>query len=340
MRFRFLLLCLPVLLAACSKTARPVQLDFVGISALTSSNKTVQPNDTLTTRVYAVGNDNALKRLTIKVTYEPGITPIIYPVPLSSYDPAKNAPDKKEIIYLDSLIEPRAGNANGHAISETLFVNQFAARATSGAELWQYTATDVAGASASRAYRLTARKADSAVVLHSFTAVMRPVPRRAVVARGVRDRSRVFLNLQYGLLLPKYAVLNQERSVEANQDLVDLICVAGGTGNTVGLVAPANIDTAVCRLPAIWTKRHVTGLHATALNSDQFMAAAAADFQAGYTTNKDFGTNAFYTGPLKKGQVLSFKITDGTTDRYGLLLVSDLVLGSAPVLTCTVRVQK
>ncbi|MDB5268952.1 MAG: hypothetical protein JWP58_1992 [Hymenobacter sp.] len=339
MRFRLLLLCLPVLLAACSKTARPVQLDFVGISTLTSGSKTVNPNDTLTTRVYAVGNDNKLKRLTIKVTYDPGIRPIIYPAPLASFDPA-NAPDKKEIIYLDSLIEPQLGSSRGHDISETLFVNQFAARATSGTELWQYTATDVTGATASRAYRLTARKPDSAAVLHSFTAVLRPVPRQAVVARGVRDRSRVFLNLQYGLLLPKYAVLNQERTVEANQNLVDLICVAGGTGTTVGLVAPANTDTNICQLPAVWTARHATGLHATTLTSAQFAEAAAADFPAGYNNNNAFGTNPFYTGALAKGQVLAFKITEGTTERYGLLLVSDLVLGSAPVLTCVVRVQK
>ena len=340
MRFRLLLLCLPVLLAACSKSARPVQLDFIGISTLTSGNKTVQPNDTLTTRVYAVGNDHALKRLTIKVAYEPGITPIIYPSPLASYNPKTGAPGSKGIIYLDSLVQPQAGSTNGHDISETLFVNQLSARATSGTELWQYTATDVAGASASRAYRLTARKTDSAAVFHSFTTVLRLVPRRAVVARGVRDRNRVFLNLQYGLLLPKYAVLNQERSGEANPDLVDLICVAGGTGTTVSLVAPANTDTAVCRLPAVWTVRHATGLRLTALNSDQFSKTVAADFPTNYNSNAPFAPNPFFTGALSKGQVLAFKITDGTTERFGLLLVSDLVLGSAPVLSCSVRVQK
>lgn len=340
MRLRLPLLCLPVLLAACSKSDQPVRLDFVGISTLTSSNKTVNPNDTLTTRVYAVGNDNTLKRLTIKATYDPGLTPIIYPSPLASYDPTRNAPGKQEITYLDSLIAPIAGSSNGHDISELLFVNQFAARATSGTELWQYTATDVAGAMASRAYRLTARKADSAAVFHSFTAVLRPVPRRAVVDRSVRDRSRVFLNLQYGLLLPKYAVLNQERTVEANQSLVDLICVAGGTGTTVSLVAPANTDTAICRLPAVWTVRRATGLRLTPLNSDQFGKTVAADFTTSYGAGLAYAPNALATGALSKGQVLAFKINDGTTDRYGLLLISDLIPGSAPVLTCTVRVQK
>jgi hypothetical protein len=339
MRVRLLLLCLPVLLAACSKTDRPVRLDFVGISTLTSSNRLVNPNDTLTTRVYAVGNDNALKRLKINVTYDPGLTPIIYPSPLTSFDPTKNAPEKREIVYLDSLIQPQNSSSSGHEISELLFVNQFAVRATSGTELWQYTATDVAEASASRAYRLTARKPDSAAVVHSFTAVLRPVPRRAVVARGVRDRSRVFLNLQYGLLLPKYAVLNQEHTVAANQSLVDLICVAGVAGNTVSLVAPANTDT-ICTLPAAWTVRRATGLRLTTLSADQFGKAVADDFTTSYNNSPALTPNAFATGALSKGQVLAFKISDGTTDRYGLLLVSDLVLGSAPVLTCTVRVQK
>ena len=342
MCFRPLLLCLPLLLTACSKSARPVQLDFVGIPTLTSGNKTVQPNDTLTTRAYAVGNDNKLKRLRITVTYDPGITPIIYPVPLSSYDPGK-APNKKEIVYLDSLIDPQQNNSNGHALSEILFVNQFSARATSGTELWQYTATDVTGASASRAYRLTTRKADSAALFHSFTAVLRPVPRRAaLVAKGVRDRSRVFLNLRYGLLLPKYAVLNQERTVETNQELVDLICVAGGTGTTVRLVAPANTDTATCKLPDVWAlaTRRATGLRLTGLTSDQFGKTVDADFATSYTAGTAYAPNAFATGTLSKGQVLAFKITDGTTERYGLLLVSDLISGSAPVLVCAVKVQK
>lgn len=342
MRLRLLLLCLPLLLAACSKSARPVQLDFVGISTLTSGNKTVQPNDTLTTRAYAVGNDNKLKRLRITVTYDPGITPIIYPVPLSSYDPGK-APDKKEVVYLDSLVDPQPSSSNGHDISEILFVNQFSARATSGTELWQYTATDVAGASASRAYRLTTRKVDSAALFHSFTAVLRPVPRRAaLVAKGVRDRSRVFLNLRYGLLLPKYAVLNQERTVEANQELVDLICVAGGTGTTLRLVAPANTDTAICRLPDVWAlaTRRATGLRLTGLTSDQFGKAVDTDLPTIYNNNSTALANVFATAPLSAGQVLAFKITESGIDRYGLLLVSSLVLGSAPVLVCTIKVQK
>lgn len=339
MRFRLLLLCLPVLLAACSKSARPVQLDFVGTSTLTSGSRKVQPNDTLTTRVYAVGNDTKLKRLRITVTYDPGITPIIYPIPLTSYDP-NNAPAQKEIIYLDSLIDPQARANKGRTTSETLFVNQFSARATSGAELWQYTATDASEATASRAYRLTTRNSDSAVVFHRFTTVLRPVPRRAVVARGVRDRSRVFLNLHYGLLLPKYAVLNQERSVEANQNLVDLICVAGGTGTTVRLVAPANSDTAICKLPTVWTTRRATGLRLTGLTTAQFGTALPASFITSYTTSAALAPNEFATAPLSDGQVLAFKITEGGADRYGLLLVSGIVLGSAPVLVCSVRVQK
>ena len=66
----------------------------------------------------------------------------------------------------------------------------------------------------------------------------------------------------------------------------------------------------------------------------------AADFTTSYNNSAALAPNAFATAPLNAGQVLAFKITEGGTDRYGLLLVSGLVLGSAPVLVCTVRVQK
>ena len=99
MRFCLLLLLLSALLGACSKTNAPVQLDFIGSTALTSGSKVVNPNDTLTTRAYAVGNDNLLKRLRITVRYEPGPSPILYPIPLSNYDPATATP--LEVVYLE-----------------------------------------------------------------------------------------------------------------------------------------------------------------------------------------------------------------------------------------------
>ncbi|WP_201982694.1 hypothetical protein [Hymenobacter rubidus] len=330
MRFCLLLLCLPVLLASCSKTATPVRLDFIGTSSLTSGNKTVGPNDTLSTRVYAVGADKPLKRLRITVTYDPGLTPITYPLPLSSFDPTKNAPAAQELIYLDSLIAPLPQDPSGR---EYLFVNQFGARATSGTEQWQYTATDTQGATASRAYRLTARKPDSAAVYHSYTALLRPVPVNPIG----KTRARVFLNLHYGLLLPKYALVNQEASLLANQNLVDLICLTNSTGTALRLSAPA--DTQAIKPNSVnWPSRRSTQLRRTNLTSDQFSAAVTtAAFETAFNAGAAFTANPLSTGTLTKDQVIAFKTADGLT---GLLRVSDVVLGSAPVLTCLIRVQK
>ncbi|MCC3153718.1 hypothetical protein Q3A66_01270 [Hymenobacter sp. BT770] len=342
MRFRLLLLFLPVLLGACSKTATPVQLDFIGTTTLTSGNKVVNPTDTLTTRAYAVGNDNLLKRLRIAVTYKPGPEPILYPVPISGYDP-KTGPPEKEIVYLDSLLNPIVGSNNDSPKGgEFLFENRFSARSTSGTELWQYTATDVAGETASRAYRLTVRKTDSAAVYHNYTTVLRPVPRTDTTraARSTRARSRVFLNLRYGLLLPKYALLNQENSLQSNQPLIDLIALSSD-GTTVSLSAPA--DTRVLVLNAAsWpvANRRATELRATRLTLAEFSTATtAAAFNAAFTNGTAF-SDPLTTGTLTKNQVIAFRVAEGTATHTGLLLVSDVVLGTAPALSCSVKVQK
>ena len=178
MRFRLLLLLLPVLLGACSKKDQPVQLDFIGNTTLTSGNRVVNPNDTLRTRAFAVGNDNLLQRLRVTVSYSFGLFPYLYPVPISGFDP-KNAPGAREVVYMDSLISPILSTptyTSPYRGGEFLFENRFAARSTSGTELWQYTATDAASESAARAFRLTVRKPDSAAVFHNYTTLIRPVP--------------------------------------------------------------------------------------------------------------------------------------------------------------------
>lgn len=336
MRFRhLLLLCLPALLGACAKTDAPVRLDFIGTATLTSGKKTVSPSDTLTTRLYAVGQDHPLQRLRITVSYDPGLAPITYPLPLSAYNPKKQAPAAQQITYLDSLIAPLPADPTG---KEYLFVNQFAARATSGTEQWQHTITDTQGNAASRAYVLTARKPDSAAVYHSFTSRLRPVPGNATSA-AAKTRALVFLNLRYGLLLPKYALLNQEASVQDNQLLVDLIGLTNRAGTALRLSAPA--DTQALKTPsARWPigNRRATVLRQTRLTNDSLAAVNTADkFKAAFTVGTAFGPNLFSTGPLTKNQVIAFQTAEGL---YGVLLVTDLVLGSAPVLTCTVRVQK
>ena len=338
MRIRFLLFCLPMLalLAACGKTDAPVRLDFVGATGLTSGNRTVGAGDTLLTHAYAVGNDQPLQRLRIEVVYEPGPTPILYPIPTSSFDVA-NAPKALTLVYLDSLLP---------ASKAALLVNGLMARTTSGRESWTYTATDASGQTAARAYRLTVRKADSAAVFHNYPLVVRPLPRRAARPASVRDSRRVFLNLRAGLLLPRYALLNNSASLQINQTLIDLVCVANPAGTAVSLVAPA--DTA-SRLPtAGWPvdRRRATEIHATGLIGTQFANATTnASFVAAFNASAPYrfpsGPSDKTTGPLAPNQVIAFKALDdkGAT-YYGLLQVTALTGGTNPLLTCQVKVQK
>ena len=339
MRFRPLLLLLPVLLAACAKTDTPVRLDFIGTTGLTSGNRTVQANDTLTTRAYAASRDNDLRRLRVTVKYEPTRNPIIYPSPISSYDPTKT-PNDDALTYLDSVLTVASPPTATFTGRELLLPNQFVARATSGTELWQYTATDTDGQSASRALRVTVRKADSAQVYHSYTALLRPVvPTSPAAPAPVRDRARVFLNLRTGLLLPKYALINNENSLQANQLLIDLICLS--RSNTVSLSAPA--ASRVLTLSAgTWpvANRRATRLRRTSLSTTEFDNVKTSALLATAFSNGTRFTDSLSTGTLTKGQVIAFRTIEDNTERTGLLLISDLVLGTAPTLTCTVRVQK
>lgn len=348
MRFRLLLLCLPVLLAACSKTATPVQLDFIGATGLTSGNRTVATSDTLTTRAYAEGNDNDLMHMRVTVKYEPTRNPIIYPTPITSYDPA-GTPNDDELVFADSVItnslskdvgDPRGGSF--------LFSNKYSARTTSGTEQWQYTATDVKQESASRAFRLTIRKGDSALVYHSYTAYLRPVirkSRRTPDSAQVRDQARVFMSLRSGLLLPKYALINNSNSLLANQSLIDLVCVAKNT-TTVILAAPAEANTAGStnlRLnAATWPapNRRTTQLHTTNLGDTDFTnASTPAAFNLAFDNGLPYAS-PFSTTPLAKGQVIAFRVGESNQNYTGLLLVSDITFGSSPRITCLVKVQK
>ncbi|MDO7845188.1 hypothetical protein Q5H92_02390 [Hymenobacter sp. M29] len=342
MRFRFLMLfCLPVLLGACSKTSRPVQLDFVGSSTLTSGNKTVAANDTLTTRIYAVGNQDSLRRLRVEVAYSPGLSPINYPTPVSSFDPG-NAPEGETIVYLDTLVKPIYTGSRPPDGGEYLFNNAFVARATSGTEQWQYTITDKKSETASRALRLTVRKADSAAVYHSYTALLRPVPRNRTAndAGLLRATRRVYLNLRTGLQLPKYAVVNNLATVQSNQLLVDLICTSTD-GTSVRLSSPT--DTVNVKLnDGQWPRSHrnATVLRATRLNETDFAnTTTVVGINNAFTASTPF-TSASSTGILAKNQVVAFQVTEKGTTHTGLLLVSNLVLGTTPVLTCSVKVTK
>ena len=342
MRFRPLLLLLPALLGACSKTVTPVRLDFIGTSALISGNKTVNPSDTLTTRGYAVGNDNVLTRLRITTKYEPTRNPVLYPVPLSGYDP-KTAVNDDELVYLDSLVNPITSTiiyTSPYRGGEYLFENRFSARSTSGTELWQYTIYDNTGQSASRAYRLTARKPDSAAIFHNYTALLRPVVRRLTAdSAQVRDRARIFLSLRSGLLLPKYAVINNQSSLQANQQLVDLVCVI--KNSAISLNAPADVSTLRLK-SATWpiANRRTTQLRSTTLSTIDFAnTSTTAAFNAVFAGGTAFA-NPLSTGTLAKTQVVAFQVFENNQTYTGLILVSDLVLGTSPILTCLIKVQK
>ncbi|MCI1188595.1 hypothetical protein MON38_14290 [Hymenobacter sp. DH14] len=350
MRIRSLFFCLSALasLAACSKTDAPVRLDFVGATGLLSGNRTVEAGDTLVTHAYAVGNDQPLKRLRIEVTYEPGLAPILYPIPTSSFDTTR-APRSLRVVYLDSLLPAGSGGAGRG--SEILFVNGLMARTTSGKETWTYTATDASDQTAARAYRLTVRKTDSAAVFHNYPLILRPIPFKAPRPASVRDSRRVFLNLRSGLLLPKYAVLNNSASLLANQTLVDLVCVANRAGTAVSLAAPADTASRVplngSKWPADADHRRATEVRAVGLTPTQFANAATnagilAVFNAGAAYKYPNGlTSNKTTGPLALNQVIAFKAFDSNgVAYYGLLQVTAFTGGTNPLLTCQVKVQK
>lgn len=349
MRFRLLFFCSLLLLAACSKTATPVRLDFIGATGLTSGNRTVSVSDTLTTRAYAEGNDNNLMHMRITVKYEPTRYPIAYPSPLTSYDPT-TASNDDELVFADSAIDASNRQYDNNGLprgGSFLFNNKFTARSTSGKEQWQYTATDETGATASRAFRLTIRKADSALVYHSYTAYLRPVirrSRRTADSAEVRDRARVFMNLRSGLMLPKYSLINRSNSLQANQPLIDLICVAKNT-TTVILAAPAeanNVNSTNLRLStATWptANRRSTQLLATNLSDSDFSNASTAQaFTQAFNNGIAYPTLS--TTPLVKGQVIAFRVAEGNRNYTGLLLVSDIIFGSSPRITCLVKVEK
>jgi hypothetical protein len=343
MRFRLLLLCLPALLGACSKVGAPVRLDFIGATGLTSGNRTVGASDTLITRAYAEGNDNDLTHMRITVKYEPARKPILYPLPLTSYDPTK-APTDEALVYVDSLIDRTPPDANGNPRGGSfLFTNRFTARSTSGTELWEYTATDQNQASATRVFRLTVRKTDSAAVFHNYTVRFRPpvVPATRPLpadVRAVRDQSLTFLNMRSGVLLPRYSLINQSNSLIGNQQLVDLICVASNT--TVSLTAPTNV-TSLGITATNWPTRRPTQLRATGLDMVAFNnASTTAFFNTTFDNGTRFGADSLSTGTLTKGQIIAFRVNEDNQNYTGLLLVSDIVLGTAPRVTCLVKVQK
>ncbi|MDO7874867.1 hypothetical protein Q5H93_09005 [Hymenobacter sp. ASUV-10] len=342
MRFRLLFLLLP-LLAACAKEPGPVRFDFVGATGLTSSDRSVSAGDTLITRAYVTG-DNLLKHLRITVTYEPQPNPVVYPDVLTSYDPSTN-PSSPEILYLDSTLATNQYDFG--------FRNRFGVRTTSGVENWRYTVTDASGNSTTRGYRIVVRKADSAAVLHNYTMFARLSERGA--------QARPFLQLQAGLLLPRFA-LRPQPGIQGNPDLIynnqrviDAVLVRRGSG--VRFVSPSSDSLRAStdnwararRKRTVFTHIAITN---AAFNNLNTVASLRAAFVGGSAASPD----SLFTRPLVKPPVvttsdptpnttssaIAFRTEDLTTKerKYGVLFVSDVTETPYPGIRYTVRMQK
>jgi hypothetical protein len=176
----------------------------------------------------------------------------------------------------------------------------------------------------------------------AYNTVLRPVPQRDTTrrARLARPASRVFLNLRTGLLLPKYALMTRNAPVPANQVLVDLVALSRN-GSSVSFHSPSSDSVVLNGLRWPASNRRTTTLKSTRLNQNDFAnTATVAAFEAVFAGGTNF-PDAATTGPLAKNQVIAFQIEDAANATYtGLLLVSNVVLGTLPTVSCTVKVQK
>ncbi|MGI4741373.1 MAG: hypothetical protein ACRYG7_39910 [Janthinobacterium lividum] len=327
---RYLLLFLGLtLLAACAndKNDTGQRLDFVGTTRLTSSNRTgLSPADTLASRVYAEATDarQILTRLRITVAYTPRRNPFLYPTPVSSLvrDLIDNNPDPT-FIYLDTLLTNNAQNF--------LFTSVFGVRTTTGSERWQYELLDPSeNVVASRAFRLSMRRADSLLIYNEYTL------RLGVPATG--PAARRFLHLLPGLALPAYTVLsvsNQLSSQQAAlQDSTDLIVQPDGL--TIAAPDAATLVLNSTRWPSTRrraTRIYLTGLTATAFASQTTSAAIANIYTSAAATATTPGT---LVGPVQATQIYVFQ-TGGRIPRYGLMQV--LSVPTSTTTTTTAGLQ-
>ena len=329
---RRILRILPLLLAlACTKsTVTPaVRLDFVGGSRFTSSTRTLNPTtpaDTLASKIY-VQSDTTLQRLQIRLTSSPTRTPVLYSLSGIAAVPLK--PDTT-LVYLDSLLPAHT--------KDLAFTNLLSARTSSGIDLWEYTATDSRGSTASRAYRLVLRRPDSTAVVQSYRLYVSPVPYRSPALTPAQDRAFAYVGLRQGLLLPHFAVATQSAAIQA---LIDVVCIASGAD--IRLASTASASLTVATKPTQRTELVSTGLKSTdfpGLTTNVLLRAAFTGGSAYPAAGSSF--DALVTTPLVKGSVIAFRITDSKTplQKYGALLVADLVRTPTAIVTCQVLVEK
>jgi hypothetical protein len=310
MRFRpASLLLFPLFLTACEPSLQSgPRVEFVGSSRFNpSSRRLTVPGDTVAVKVYAEAesDDAPLTHLVIRAEYQPTLLLIDYPV---DYNEEK-AP-KSSLVYLDTLIADSTRFA---------FQSVQPTRTSGGRETWQYAFTDTKSNTGARSFFLRLGRTDSAAAYHSYT-----VPLQAPGAFG----RRTFLALREGLTLPSFSL----RRIPENQQLVDLVYVPP-TGTAT---APSLATTTDAALKLPWTGR-ATQIRSTTLTSTDFTnATTAAQLTALFNQGTAF-IPATRTGPLTKGQIIAFKTP---TDKYGLLLINDIITTGIRSLVVQVRVTK
>lgn len=329
-----LLFCCVLALAACSTKTGPLRLDFVGTTRFTSSNRGgVGPADTLASRVYAESTDpdQLLTRLRVTVKYQPRRSPFVYPTPISSLvrDSINQNPDP-DFIYLDTALTSQA------AAKSFVFTSVFGVRTTSGTERWQYELLSPDGSvAASRAFRVSVRRADSLYTYHDYTLKL-PVPASGPAARR-------FLQLRAGLALPAYSVLGTSMAITsasqqaAQQQITDLIVLPGGTQ----LVAPDN--TTLLTLNAQrWplARRRATRIRLTTLAVADYDATTtdAAIINAYNSAPAASNPDSTATGPLVAGRIYAYR-ADYKTHRYGLIKVISLPVNTPTLTTLGLQLQ-
>lgn len=288
------------LLAACSKSPRPVRLDFIASARFTTSARVVGPGDTLSTRLYASGSDSAtapLTRFTVKVTYDPPRNPRVYPVPPAVLQPV---PPDPPLVYLDSVLSPQAAG-------QFVYQNGFGTRTTSGHETWEFTVTDGPNMS-TRSFRLRIANTDSLADFHQY--VLR-VPTAPV------QPPRPFVALLPGLALPASVL----RAGPAGRQLIDMVWRPGATSLSV-YKNPDNAARAELR--------------STALDSASFLALTTPGLiSTAYDQSQPLTSGT--TGLLTRRQVVAFRTVDR---HRGVFYVRRIVNAPYPVLELQVRVLK
>ena len=334
-----------ILLAGCSVKTGSQRLDFVGTTRFISSNRQgVGPADTLASRIYAEADaaDQLLTPLRITVKYSPRRNPILYPVPVSTLvrDSIDHNPDP-DFIYLDTLL---AADPRFPAVNNTkafVFTSVFGARTTSGIERWQYELRDAAGnVSASRAFQLSVRRADSLLTYQDYTLRL-PSPAAGPAARR-------FLQLRAGLALPAYSVLNTQPSSpdvqaaqSAQQQITDLILLPNGSQ----LVAPSADTTQVAfklnarRWPL--ANRRKTLIYLTGLPAASYDALTTNDAIVAAYNNavlSGLNGNGTITPALAAGQVYAYRADYGSR-QYGLIRVISTPNNTTAITTVGLQLQ-